>query len=803
MQGIAVSTSAPATNQVLIYNGTNWSPAAVNASQLQGYLVSSAIPASGQVLSYSASGVWTPNNVVTTVSGGAGVTVTNGSSTPTVSLINTGVNAGTYPKVTVGVTGQVTAGTTLGTSDIPAPLGDLTGTYANTRVSALQGVAISTVAPTSNQGLVYNGTSWSPATLSVATIPVARTNAIGGFEATSGFITLNSAGAITSITATSASLATTANELQGYLVSPAQPLSGQVLVYSATGVWTPSNPTAGGTVTNVSGGIGVTVVNGTTTPTISLATTGVGAGIYPKVTVNQYGQVTAGTTLSVIDIPAPLGDVTGGFSYTRVAGLQGVAVSAVAPTSSQGLVYNGTNWAPSTILGSGSIAGGDLLGTYPNPTLGLSGVAAGTYTKITVDAKGRAIAGTTLSTSDLPALPVATISTVGGIEATAGFITLNSLGAITNITATTANELQGILVSSAVPILGQVLAYSSSGWVPTTVSGTGTVTNVLGGTGVMVVNGATIPTISLTNTGVAAGTYPKVTVNLTGQVTAGTTLSVSDIPSPLGDVTGSFSITRVGALQGVSISTAAPTSSQGLVYNGTNWAPASVILSGGTAGGDLTGAYPNPTLVASGVGAGTYTKVTVDAKGRAIAGTTLSTSDLPALPIATTTTVGGLEATAGFISLDSSGNITNIAATTATSATTAATAATANAIQGVLVSSVTPTSGQVLSYSSSGVWIPITPGTGGTVTFVSGGAGVSVINGMTTPVISLINTGVSVGTYPKVTVNQYGQVTSGTTLLTSDIPAPLGDVTGTYSITRVSALQGVGISTQHLLRIKV
>lgn len=90
------------------------------------------------------------------------------------------------------------------------------------------------------------------------------------------------------------------------------------------------------------------------------------------------------------------------FSSTISGSVDGNAATATALATSRTLSTSGDATGSASFDGS---ANADIALTLAN-----SGVSAGTYTKVTVDAKGRATSGTTLEASDIPTLTAAKIS---------------------------------------------------------------------------------------------------------------------------------------------------------------------------------------------------------------------------------------------------------------------------------------------------------------------------------------------------------------------------------------------------------
>ncbi len=188
--------------------------------------------------------------------------------------------------------------------------------------------------------------------------------------------------------------------LAAYGITDAQPLDPDLTALAAISVNGLLARTAAGTAAarRIVAGAGVSVANGdgaTGNPTVSLSVSGITAGTYPKLTIDQYGRATAGAALVAADIPAldwtKIGSgkptTLGGYGITDAQPLD-ADLTALAALATTGLYANtgpGTAAARSIATGAGlSVSNGN--GVAGNPTLTNTGVlsVAGTANQIIV-----------------------------------------------------------------------------------------------------------------------------------------------------------------------------------------------------------------------------------------------------------------------------------------------------------------------------------------------------------------------------------------------------------------------------------
>lgn len=175
-------------------------------------------------------------------------------------------------------------------------------------------------------------------------------------------------------------------------------------------------------------------------------------------------------------------------------------------------------WTSPSFDGSGDITAA--------ATLAASGVTAGTYTKVTVDSKGRTTSGTALSATDIPALDVSKITTG----------TLSVARGGTGVTTSTGT---GSVVLSTSPVLTTPNIGVATGTSFNSITGLSSTTPANNGTAAIGTSTtvaradhvhASDSTKVTANANITAGTATKITYDAKGLVTAGTQMSLEDIP---------------------------------------------------------------------------------------------------------------------------------------------------------------------------------------------------------------------------------------------------------------------------------
>jgi co-chaperonin GroES (HSP10) len=477
-------------------------------------------------------------------------------------------------KVTNGASGYGTldaGGLSINGTPLSTALGgDVTGGFGANTVAKIQGLAVSSAAPTGGQVLQWNGSQWAPAT------PGGGGGAVNTVFGRSGAVTAQAGDYSYS-------------QISGSVPDAALPsdavtattLNNSTLTATLTSLATTSDITSGGALTatgnvyansgsNTAGCLHLADTNAAHDTGICAPLSGVNQlwNLWTSAGASGQAATTDGAgnllwsnlggiagVLASAQMPAFTGDVSNSGLATTVTALQGRAVASTAPASNQVLQWNGSQWAPGTVTSGGAVS--SVFGRTGAVT-----AQSGDYTLTQISSGSLSATGGTIYNSAAGQNTQVVVQN-GPNQATSGTASMlwkNNSGSNIAFVNWDGGYAEGDGTNYKISLDTSTLGMSSD-----TVVTWHSVNNVFSGAADTGLARESAGIVKVTNGASGYGT-----LDLGGLSINGTAL----VTTLAGDVTGAFGANTVAQIQGRAVASTAPASGQVLQWSGSQWAPA-------------------------------------------------------------------------------------------------------------------------------------------------------------------------------------------------------------------------------------